>query len=518
MSSNVFPTHHREITRDLNDLARLAGGRNSLDELFRRGLDWLSRIVEYDLATIFLLDGELLRVRAARGRLARPEVQHHRLSLEDFPSLREALETRRARAFTDGDHTHGDGDPFDGVLDLPPGHACMVVPLCAGERQFGVLTLDQDRCEPYPQELVDQIEIYGHLLSLAILNAEQSQRLERMLERADSRARILEDETFGQGDQALTESHSPVVQELVRRARLVAQTDTPVLIRGETGTGKERLAVALHRWSSRKDAPFVRINCAAIPPSLLEAELFGHVKGAFTGAHKDRPGRFLVADGGTLLLDEIGELPLALQAKLLRVLQEGTLEPVGSDRTVKVDVRIFAATHVNLERAISEGEFREDLYYRLNVFPLHMPPLRDRMEDLHLLSDILLRDQARRTKRILRLSIGALDAMQAYHWPGNLRELANLLERASILAPGDTLTADCLGLPGARPALTPRPQARLSRGERLVTLDEAQRRHIEKALLITDGQIYGKEGAAEILGMKPTTLQSRMKKLGVRRP
>ncbi|MFN3196928.1 MAG: sigma 54-interacting transcriptional regulator [Bradymonadia bacterium] len=504
-----------ESATELTALARLAGNRDHLDELFRRGLDWLCRIARYDLATIFMLEGERLTVKAARGKLALDQVKDHTLDLSAFPTLAEALETRRARAFTEGDHRHGDGDPFDGVLDLPPGHACMVVPLCAGERRLGLLTLDRDQCEPYPQSLVDQIEIYGHLLALAILNAEQSMRLEQLLKRTASRARILEDEAFGQGDQALSESRSPAVQEMVRRARLVAQTDTPVLIRGETGTGKERLAAALHRWSARKDAPFVRINCAAIPANLLEAELFGHVKGAFTGAHGDRPGRFQVADGGTLLLDEIGELPLALQAKLLRVLQEGTLEPVGSDSTITVDVRIFAATHVDLEQAITDGRFREDLYYRLNVFPLHMPPLRERLEDLPLLSEILLADQARRTRRTLDIGPDALSAMSAYDWPGNLRELANLLERASILSPGPTLTPSCLGLPTG--AGTPRVTSPLETEAPLVTLEEAQRLHIARALDVADGRIYGPGGAAELLDIKPTTLQSRMKKLGVSR-
>ncbi len=189
------------------------------------------------------------------------------------------------------------------------------------------------------------------------------------------------------------------MRDLARRARQVAETDTPVLLLGETGTGKERLARAIHRWSSRADHPFVTINCAAIPAGLLESELFGHVKGAFTGATRDRAGRFQMAHGGTLLLDEVGELPVELQAKLLRALQEKTFEPVGSDRTVRADVRILAATHVDLQQAIAQRRFREDLYYRLSVFPLRLPPLRERLEDLPQLCAFLLGEQARRTGR-----------------------------------------------------------------------------------------------------------------------
>jgi transcriptional regulator with GAF, ATPase, and Fis domain len=225
-----------------------------------------------------------------------------------------------------------------------------------------------------------------------------------------------------------------------------------------------------------------------------------------------------MANGGTLLLDEIGELPIELQAKMLRVLQEGRFEPVGSDRTVKVDVRILAATHVDLPRAIAERRFREDLYYRLSVFPLHLPPLRDRLEDLAHLSVVLLEEQARRTgRRGMRVTKDGLAKLARYAWPGNLRELANVLERATILATGRDLGPEVLDLP-ARAALshTP-PLRRAGPAERVLTLDDAQKAHVERVLELTGGRVYGKAGAAELLGVKPSTLQSRMKKLGVRR-
>jgi transcriptional regulator with GAF, ATPase, and Fis domain len=506
-----------DLTRDLRDLARIATVEDGLDDLLRRGLDWLARLAPYDLATIFALEGETLVVRMARGALAGPALRGHALSLAQFPTIREALETRRARAFTEQDHAHGDGDPFDGVLDLPHGHACMVVPLVAGERAFGVLSLDRARCESYAPSVVDLAEVYGQILALAIANAEQRALLARLHRRDHERAEWLEAELRGADEGVLETSLSPAVREIARRARQVAGTSTPVLILGETGTGKERLARAVHTWSARAEQPFVTLNCAAIPAGLLESELFGHVKGAFTGAARDRAGRFALANGGTLLLDEIGELPVELQAKLLRVLQEGEFEPVGADRPVKVDVRILAATHVDLRRAIAAGRFREDLYYRLHVFPLSLPPLRERLEDLPLLCASLLQQIGKRTGRApTRVSDAAIDKLAGHDWPGNLRELANVLERATILSGARVLSAETIDLP-ARSGHAAALPALLVPRESLGSLDDAQRAHIARVLAATEGRIYGPGGAAEVLGMPPSTLQSRMKKLGLPR-
>ncbi|MBK9753566.1 MAG: sigma 54-interacting transcriptional regulator [Nannocystis sp.] len=499
---------------DLRSLVDLAGDA-ALDDLLRRGLDWVARLAPYDLATIFTLHDQALVVRAARGRLA-GKVREHSLELADFPSLREALETRRARAFTEDDHRHGDGDPFDGVLDLPPGHACMVVPLHAAGRSLGVMTLDRTTCETYSQPVVELVETYGQILGLALENAEQRLTLEQLRQQEQQHARVLDAEVEVHG--VLERSHSPAIQALAARARQVAVTDTPVLILGETGTGKERLARAIHRWSPRADRPFVALNCAAIPPSLLESELFGHSKGAFTGATQARPGRFQMAHGGTLLLDEIGELSVDVQAKLLRVLQEGTLDPVGSDRSVKVNVRILAATHVDLEQAIAERRFREDLYYRLHVFPLRLPPLRERLVDLPQLCAAMLAEQSQRTGRAgMRVSDAGLARLRQHAWPGNLRELANALERATIVTPGRVLgpesfefavrTASPAGQV-SEPASAEGPQ---------LTLDQAQAQHIRRALQRAHGRIYGPGGAAELLAVKPSTLQSKMKKLGIGR-
>ncbi len=490
-----------------------------LDELLRRGLDWLGRLAPYDVATLFLLEGGELVARAARGPLADERLRRHRLPLARFPSIREALDLRRARALDERDHA-GEGDPFDGVLDLPDGHACMVVPLCAGESCVGVLTLDRRECQPYAPEVVSRVEVYGQILAVALQTAREKASLQSLSERDQARARLLETQLAGEGEAVLEGSRSPAVRALAARARQVAETRTPVLILGETGTGKERLARAIHAWSPRADEPFVSINCAAIPHGLLESELFGHVRGAFTGATRDRPGRFQMAQRGTLLLDEVGELPLELQAKLLRVLQEARFEPVGGDRAVEADVRVLAATHVDLERAIAERRFREDLYYRLSVFPLRLPPLRERLEDLPLLAAALLRDQARRTGRSgMRLTPEALQRLRDYDWPGNVRELANLLERATILANGRSIGPELLDVPAAGRAAAAAPRQGRESGPApgFATLDEAQREHIRRALELAGGRLYGPHGAARLLGLKPTTLQSRMKKLGLRR-
>ncbi len=509
------------LGKEASDMVELATTEEAVGELVRRGLDWLNRVARFDLATLFLLKGARLVAVAARGPLANAQVRGHSLNLSEFPSLRHALETRRARAFTEEDHAHGDGDPFDGVLDLPAGHSCMVVPLCAGESCYGVLTLDRTECEPYPQPVVDLVEVYGQMLASALQNAEQRTTFERLHQQDHAHAKLLESQLGGDSEGILETSLSPGMRELARRARQVAETDTPVLITGETGTGKERLARALHRWSARADQPFVSINCAAIPAGLLESELFGHVKGAFTGASRDRAGRFQMANGGTLFLDEVGELPVELQAKLLRALQEKSFEPVGSDKTVHADVRILAATHVELQQAIAQKRFREDLYYRLSVFPLRLPPLRERREDLPQLCIFLLDEQAKRTgRRGMRVTPAGLAHLAAYDWPGNLRELANALERATILSKSPSLGPEAFDLPvqaRQQPAESRQEAASAEpvKPEEVPTLEDVQRDHILRVLALTKGRIYGASGAAKLLGLKPSTLQSRMKKLGI---
>lgn len=298
---------------------------------------------------------------------------------------------------------------------------------------------------------------------------------------------------------------SQAIKKVLKKVEQVAMTDTSVLITGETGTGKELLARAIHHLSKRKNRPMVEVNCAALPLHLVENELFGHEKGAFTGAVSRQTGRFEVADGSTLFLDEISELPLELQAKLLRVLQEGKFERLGSWNTVSVNVRIVAATNKDLKHAVEQGTFRQDLYYRLSVFPISVPPLRHRKEDIPLLATKFVQEFSNAmTKEIKHIPDHVMQALQQYPWHGNVRELRNIIERAVILTEGPML---CCDLPGSDRA----------EFDEIMTLEDLERRYIQKILKKTEGRIRGIDGAAQILGLNPSTLESRMKKLGVNR-
>jgi transcriptional regulator with GAF, ATPase, and Fis domain len=306
--------------------------------------------------------------------------------------------------------------------------------------------------------------------------------------------------------------NSAALLTLTQKLERVAGTDATVLIAGETGTGKELIARALHNSGPRKQRPLVKVNCGAVPASLLESELFGHVKGAFTGAIDKRIGRFELADGGTLFLDEVGELPLDTQVKLLRVLQEQEFEPVGSSRTVRVDVRIIAATNRDLEQEVRAGRFRSDLFFRLNVVPLTVPPLRDRASDIPMLvAYFLSRFSKKFGRKIDGVTRETMDRLMKYRWPGNVRELQNIVERAVVMAGGPLISLDADVLPStATPTVT-------AGGPSSMSLNDAERRHIEAVLAQTGGVIEGPAGAATILNLHPNTLRSRMKRLGVTR-
>jgi PAS domain S-box-containing protein len=295
------------------------------------------------------------------------------------------------------------------------------------------------------------------------------------------------------------------------RIRQVAPSDTTVLIQGETGTGKELVAEAVHGLGPRQARPLVKVNCAALPPSLAESELFGHEKGAFTGAQSQRRGRFEMADGGTLFLDEVGELSPELQAKLLRVLQDGTFQRVGGERTLKADVRVIAATNRNLSRDVAAGRFREDLWYRLNVFPISVPPLRQRKDDIPTLAQAFLQRTCQRLGRaVLELPQSVVQALQAKDWPGNVRELQNVIAQAVLVSDGRLLRLN------EQMALEP---AGVGPGVGLAqSLEDVERKHILEVLASTDWRLEGREGAAAVLGLKPSTLRSRMQKLDIRRP
>ena len=300
---------------------------------------------------------------------------------------------------------------------------------------------------------------------------------------------------------------SAAMQEVFRAIELVAKTDSSVLLSGETGTGKELIARAIHRSSRRATSVMVKVNCGALPATLIESELFGHERGAFTGAVQQKKGRFELANRGTIFLDEVGELPLDSQVKLLRVLQEHEFERVGGTQTLRVDSRIIAATNRDLGLEVQRGAFRSDLFFRLNIFPISVPPLRDRREDIPILARHFVREFAGRMGRpVDQIDGRALDRLVAYNWPGNVRELANILERAVILCEGRVLQLAHLGLPAA---------AAVVMADDVVTLEEAERRHILKALEKTGGVLAGPKGAAMLLGVNRSTLWSRMRKLGI---
>lgn len=394
-----------------------------------------------------------------------------------------------------------------------------VQPIKFKDEILGVLAIFT--CIPTPEEGPVWLRIFADVIAGAIINARAFEEIERLRARLEAENSYLQEEVrearaFGD----IIGQHASTLKVL-RQIEVVAPTDATVLVLGESGTGKELVARELHRLSGRAGRPLIRVNCASVPRELYESEFFGHVKGAFTGAIKDRAGRFEAADGGTLLLDEVGEIPFALQSKFLRVLQEKQYERVGEERTRTVDVRLIAATNRDLKREVEEGRFRRDLYYRLNVFPIEVPPLRERKEDIPLLAAHFLEQAARRLHVPLpRFSEVQARQLQGYDWPGNVRELQNATERALILAQNGVLRFDLAraGLPAAPPPASPK-NGNGAQPDVLTEqeLRERERQNLLAALAKTRWKIHGANGAAELLGLKPTTLISRIKKLGLKR-
>jgi len=349
--------------------------------------------------------------------------------------------------------------------------------------------------------------------ALFIRNIEDHLKTHEELKKLSVEASMLREKVSAEHFEDIIGQSPPILQAL-KLVDQVASTDSFVLIQGETGTGKELFTHSIHRASDRKNMPLVTLNCAALPPDLIESELFGHVKGAFTGATSSREGRFLLADRGSLFLDEIGELPLPLQAKLLRVLQTGEFDPLGSSKTKKVDVRVLAATNRDLEQEVKAGKFREDLYYRLNVFPIHIPPLRERGEDILLIADAFIEKISRRMGKTYRpLDIANQNALMAYHWPGNVRELQNLIERGLIISTGDRIDLISL-LPGRAVQIKSTTDQNYVYTEQ--EMKELEKSNILLALKKSGGKISGKSGAAQLLQVPSTTLSSRMIKLGIK--
>ena len=400
-------------------------------------------------------------------------------------------------------------------------HSIMAVPLHIGGQLACVLSTSSfRRYRSWTPDDEERLKVVGNVIANALYRKRAETQLqsrlaeiEELKSRLEAENVVLREEVHAAHGFEEIIGRSPALRRVLATVSQVAPTDTSVLLLGETGTGKELLAKAIHARSARRAQPLVRVNCSAIPPALIESELFGHEKGAFTGAVSLRIGRFELADRGTIFLDEIGDLPLDLQGKLLRVLQEGEFERVGSSRTRRVNVRVVAATHRDLESAIVEGRFREDLFYRLNVFPISVPPLRDRREDIPLLAwAFVQKKQSEVGRRVSRISPEDMERLTAYAWPGNVRELANVIERALILSPGtDLALGDAFRRAAAEgPSRIDAPTDR--------TLRRVEREHIEDVLTRCGWRVEGRGMAAQTLNLNPSTLRYRMKILGIRRP
>ncbi len=493
----------------------------TLKELIRDVATCLQKVLRPDITGISLYD---------------PETNQFRAHMFDLPNSLPPIEegtpmplegTIGGMAFTSGHAVFMDyPDPtvkrheFDQRMVDVGIKSGGVVPLIAHNRKLGFLGVGSFREAAFSK---DDQELLGHIanqIAIAVENALAYREIETLKNTLASEKLYLEEEIKSEFNFAEIVGQSAALKKILRKVQTVAPTDSAVLLFGETGTGKELIARAIHDLSGRRERTLVKLNCAAIPTGLLESELFGHEKGAFTGAIAQRIGRFELANKGTLLLDEIGEIPLELQPKLLRVLQEHEFERLGSSRTIKTDARLVAATNCDLPQMVAEKKFRSDLFYRLNVFPINVPALRERTDDIPLLAGYFTQKHAlRMNRRITTIDKQTVDALTAYPWPGNVRELENFIERAVILTTGSELQAPLAELavsmnggsdkefaaPGAA-ATAPRP----------VTLEDAERAHIEEIVKQTRGVIGGKGGAAEILGLPVSTLRNRMKKLGLK--
>lgn len=399
----------------------------------------------------------------------------------------------------------------------------LAVPIAiSGHYRYALAATTFHEYRTWSEKAVDRFRLVGQLLAHVVHQKQVEQQLRGQIDEFRGRARAEQELAQKRADGWEPERYhligqSPAFLRILERVGQVAPVPTTVLLLGETGTGKELLAWAIHERSGRRGKPFIKVNCAALPPSLIESEFFGHEKGAFTGATATHVGRFESADGGTIFLDEIGDLPLELQPKLLRLLQDGEVQRIGSTRTRRMNVRIIAATNQDLKRAVAEGRFRKDLYYRLSVFPIEIPPLRERKEDIALITRAFVEErQAGLGKRIEEIPQDVLEALVEHDWPGNVRELENVLERALILTPGKTLRLDDEVF-GAGEEFAPL-GAETARDDRDESFDAAAREHVLAVLERCGWRINGPGGAAEILAVHPNTLRARLKKLGLTRP
>jgi formate hydrogenlyase transcriptional activator len=447
---------------------------------------------------------------------------HLRIHAVDFPEGRGLMreqgsvsgaETPTYQVFRDGHPVSLDARALAALgannLAVAEGlQALCDVPLVSRNRILGVLCLGRLADNPFTPDEVEFVRMVAAQVAIAVENALAYREIAELRDKLAQEKLYLEDEIRSQMNFDSIVGRSAALQKVLQQVETVAPTDSTVLIYGETGVGKELVARAIHNLSARAKGAFVKLNCAAIPTGLLESEMFGHEKGAFTGAIAQRIGRFELANRGTVFLDEIGEIPLELQPKLLRVLQEREFERLGSSRTLRTDARLIASTNRDLAAMVRQQKFRMDLYYRLDVFPIHVPPLRERREDIPLLVRHFVQQFARRmNKTIETIPSESMSVLAGYSWPGNIRELQNLIERAVILSNGPVLRVP-LGDLSSAPVADGDPQ----------TLEDAERRTILQALRATNWVVAGQRGAAAMLGIKRSTLQSRMEKLGIRKP
>ncbi len=509
----------RELTRERDRLQLVLELNNAvvsnleLRALFGALSANLRRIIEYDSASLLLPDGsDKLRLHALDFPDSRGYLQQEMLISIDGTNVGAAFRTGHGLFVGTGGLPYSEDKEILRIRTGEGFQSLLLVPLQSNGAPVGVLSLGSRREQAFSQGDLDFATQVGRQVAIAVNNALQHRALSESNQQISEQKSYLEDEIRAEQDFEDIIGGSAALRAVLEQVETVAPTDSTVLICGETGTGKELIARAIHERSARHNRTFVRINCAAIPLGLLESELFGHEKGAFTGAITRKIGRFELAHQGSLFLDEVGDIPPELQPKLLRVVQEQEFERLGSSRTQRVDVRIIAATNHNLQQMVAEGKFRSDLFYRLNVFPIIVPPLRERSEDIPLLVRYFVTKYARRMKkRIERIPPDTIAALTEYSWPGNVRELQNFIERAVILTAEEELVAPLSELR----ATNLLPVAHVSYGQ--VSLREIEKGRILDVLRQAKWVVGGPSGAAALMGIKRTTLLYRMEKLGISR-
>ena len=502
----------RDRLRTLFDITNALVSKLSPDELFSAISAQLSNVIRHDFSVLTLRDEagrlEMVGLHFTGTHLFDKEQGH--IDPEGMPSA-EALATGKPVVVPDVELAPYPSPEYRRFVELGCKSACSV-PLVTSNGTLGTLEFARTTGDVWTDEDVDFLVQVARQIAIAVENALAYRQLQEIKERLATEKLYLEDEIRLDHNNGNMVGEGAAFQSVLKGVQIVAPTDATVLILGETGTGKELVARAIHEMSSRSKGSFVKVNCAAIPGSLLESELFGHEKGSFTGAVAQKIGRFELADNGTLFLDEIGEMPLELQPKLLRAVQDQEFERVGGNRTIRTNVRFVAATNRDLKAMADENRFRADLYYRLHVFPLTVPPLRERREDIPLLTRYFVQKHAQRLDRkVDRIPTQALDALVNYDWPGNIRELQNVIERSVILSNGPELRVDMPEMIGGSSPAAPRSRRNSD------AADAAERGRILQALKDAKGIVGGPNGAAARLGLRRTTLQSRMRKYSIGR-